>query len=71
MSSVTTVEGIIKNGQIVLSEDCSLPESAKVFVIVPNQNSSGAHVRSPRLVDKTRLKDFKRVIVEIDNDEVQ
>ena len=32
---VITIEGIIKNGQIQLTEDVKLPELAKVYVVVP------------------------------------
>lgn len=68
--SVTTIEGVVKNGRIVLSEDFNLPESAKVYVIVPSMHAGSARVMSPRLVDKSKLKDFEREISEIDNDEI-
>ena len=67
---VTTIEGIVKNGQIQLSEDIKLPESAKVYVVVPNLEKGAARVMSPRVVDKERLKDFKREIIEIEDDEI-
>jgi len=67
---VTTIEGIVKNGQIQLTEDVKLPESAKVYVVVPNLERQAARVLSPRLVDKEKLKDFEREIIEIENDEI-
>lgn len=67
---VTTIEGIVKNGQIQLSEDIKLPESTKVYVVVPNLERRTARIMSPRLVDKTRLKDFEREIIEIEDDEI-
>lgn len=66
---VTTFEGI-KDGQIHLTEDIKLPESAKVYIIVPNLERKTAKVMSPRLVDKDKLKDFKREIIEIQDDEI-
>ena len=67
---VTTIQGIVKNGQSVLSEDVKLPEMAKVYVVVPNLEKRTAKIRSPRLVDKSRLKDFERAIIEIEDDEI-
>ena len=68
---ITTIEGIVKNGQIQLTEDIKLPESTKVYVVVPNLEKRTARIMSPRLVDKERLKDFKREIIEIEDDEIQ
>ena len=68
--SVTTIEGVVKNGKIVLSEDFCLPESAKVYVIVPSLPVGTARIMSPRLVDKSKLKDFDREIIEIENDQI-
>ncbi|HEY0459252.1 MAG TPA: hypothetical protein VGC97_08970 [Pyrinomonadaceae bacterium] len=67
---ITTIEGIVKNGQIHLTEDIKLPESTKVYVVVPNLERRTARIMSPRLVDKTRLKDFEREIIEIEDDEI-
>ena len=33
---VTTIQGIVKDGQIHLSEDLKLPEATTVYVVVPN-----------------------------------
>ena len=67
---VTTIEGIVKNGQIQLSEDVKLPELAKVYVVVPNMERKTAKIMSPRLVDKSKLKDFEREIIDIEDDEI-
>ncbi len=67
---VTTIQGIVKNGQIHLSEDIKLPEAATVYVLVPNLEKRPARIMSPRLVDKERLKDFEREIIEIKDDEI-
>ncbi len=67
---VTTIQGIVKNGPIHLSEDVDLPEAATVYVLVPNLEKRTAKIMSPRLVDKERLKDFEREIIEIEDDEI-
>ena len=67
---VTTIKGIVKNGQIQLTEDYELPESSEVFVVVPNLEKRAARIMSPRLVDKEKLKDFEREIIDIDDDEI-
>lgn len=66
---VTTIEGIVKNGRIYLSEDVNLPESTKVYVIVPDLQRRTARIMSPRLVDKEKMKDFEREIIEIEEDD--
>ena len=67
---ITTIQGIVKNGQIHLSEDVKLPEAATVYVLVPNLEKRTARIMSPRLVDKRRIKDFEREIIEIEDDEI-
>jgi len=67
---VTTIEGIVRNGQIHLSEDVHLPESTKVYVLVPDIQRQTARIMSPRLVDKAKMKDFEREIIEIEDDEI-
>lgn len=67
---VTTIEGVVKDGQIHLTEDIKLPEATKVYVVVPNLEERTARIMSPRLVDKSKLKEFEREIIEIEDDEV-
>ena len=64
---VTTVEGIVKNGQIQVDEDVVLPEMRKVFVIIPGDENV-KHVMSPRLVNKADAKIFEKT-VEVDLDD--
>jgi hypothetical protein len=48
---VTTIEGIVENGNIRLREPVSLPENARVYVVVPDvPPKKTAHVRSPHIV---------------------
>jgi hypothetical protein len=67
---VTTFEGIVENGQIRLTDDIKLPEMSKVYIVVPNLERKTAKIMSPRLLDKERLVDFEREIVEIESDEI-
>jgi len=67
---VTTIQGIVKNGQILLSEDIKLPEMTEVIVIVPKFERRAARIMSPRVKDKEKLKDFKREVIKIEDDEI-
>jgi predicted DNA-binding antitoxin AbrB/MazE fold protein len=67
---VTTIEGIVENGQIRLTEKIKLPEMTKVFVVIPNLERTSAQIMSPHLVDNDRIKDFEREIIEIKDDEI-
>ena len=66
---LTAIEGIVRNGQIQLPENTKLPESAKVYIVITPVEKV-QRVMSPRLVDKSKLKDFEREIIEIEDDEV-
>jgi len=49
--AILTVQGIVKNGQIRLPENVTLPEHTKVYVVIPDiETTPPAHVYSPRLV---------------------
>lgn len=67
---VTTIEGIVKDGQIHLSEDVKLPEAAKVYVVVPNLEKKTARIMSPRLANKADAQRFVKIIEEDVDDEV-
>lgn len=67
---ITTIQGIVKNGKIQLTEDYELPESAEVYVVIPQMEKRTAKIMSPRLVDKSKLEDFEREIIEIDENEI-
>ena len=64
---VTTIEGVVKNGQIQLPEDVKLPEMAKVYIVIPS-TETGKKIMSPRLVNKADAKSFEK-IVEVDVDD--
>lgn len=62
---ITTYEATVENGQIKLSEAVSLPERAKVYVVVPGvEAASGFHVGSPRLAQPERAADFAMEVAE-------
>lgn len=66
---VTTVEGIVKNGQIHLTEEIKLPEMTKVYVVVPNLEKRTAKIMSPRLANKADANKFvKTVEVDVDDE---
>jgi len=64
---IITYEGVVENGRVQLPSGVSLPEKAKVFVIVPEDVESGApqtaRVCSPRLVHPEQANDFAKQIV--------
>lgn len=60
-----TFEGIVENGQIRLRDHVTLPEHAKVYVVVPDVDAvAQAHVYSPRLVHPEQAADFTKEVVE-------
>jgi len=62
---VVTYEATVENGQIKLSEPVRLPESAKVYVVVPGvETVPRYHVASPRLAHPERAVDFVKVVTE-------
>jgi hypothetical protein len=63
--SVTTIEGIVENGQIRLPASIRLPEKAKVYVLIPDiEVPNAAYVGSPRLAHAEQAADFEKVVVE-------
>ena len=64
---ITTIEGIVKNGRIELTEDIKLPESAKVYVVIPPTEAI-RKIRSPRLANKGDAEKFVKTI-EVDVDD--
>lgn len=66
--SVTTVEGIVENGQIRLPTSIRLPEKAKVYVVIPGGIPSAAYIGSPRLAHPEQASDFKKVVAEENDD---
>ncbi len=67
---ITTIEGIVKNGQIHLSEDVKLPEMAKVYVVIPPSETS-KKIMSPRLANKADAQRFVKIIEADVDDEIR
>jgi uncharacterized lipoprotein YbaY len=56
-----TVEGVVENGQIRLRERVTLPENAKVYVIVPDADAP-ARIYSPRLAHPEQAAQFAKQV---------
>lgn len=67
----TIIQGTVRNGQIHLDEDVSLPEATKVYVYVPNTEKRTTRVMSPRLVNKADAKRFVKTIEADTDDEIR
>ncbi len=67
---ITTIQGIVKDGQIQLTEDYELPEAAEVYVVIPKMERRTAKIMSPRLVNKADAKFFEKTVEDDFNDEV-
>lgn len=67
---VTTIQGIVENGQIKFSETVDLPEKTVVYLVVPNlEKIPTAKIVSPRLVNKADAKKFiKKVEADVDDE---
>lgn len=61
----TACEGIVENGQIRLPTTVRLPESANVYVVIPEvEVLPAACLGSPRLVHPEQATDFKKVVID-------
>jgi hypothetical protein len=66
---VTTIEGVVENGQIRLPAAVRLPERTKVYVIIPDVEVQGvAYIGSPRLVHPEQAADFAKEVFEEPSD---
>lgn len=66
---VTTIEGIVKNGQIQLTEEITLPERTKVFVVIPPAENV-KRILSPKLLNKADAKIFEKTVEADFDDEI-
>jgi len=66
---VTTVEGVVENGQIRLPATVRLPERTKVYVVIPDvEVQPVAYIGSPRLVHPEQAADFQKEVFEEPSD---
>ena len=62
---VATYGGIVEDGNVRLPDGIHLPESTRVYVVVPDAEPRRiVHLRSPRLVHPEQAKDFKMEVIE-------
>ncbi len=65
--AVATLEGIVKDGQILVSDKVALPEGARVFVVVPDDGwLRRERVHSPRLAHREQAGDFVKQVADIE-----
>ena len=63
--AILTVEDVVENGQIRLRDNVVLPEHTKVYVVIPELETTPlAHVYSPRLVHLEQAPDFAKQVLE-------
>ncbi len=63
---LTAIEGVVENGKIRLQEGVTLPENARVYVIVTDpQTPQSARIRTPRLADPRQAGDFHKKVIEV------
>ncbi len=67
--SVTTVEGVVKDGHIILPKEFELPEKAKFYMIFPELQDAKT-IRSPKLVNKADAELFKKRVTTDNEDEI-
>ena len=66
---VATYEGVVENGQVRLPTGVTLPEKARVYVVVPGlEVQPEAHIRSPRLADPAQAARFELEVAEEETD---
>lgn len=67
---VTTIQGVVENGQIKLTESINLPDKTIVYVVVPSvEKNRIPKIMSPHLANKEDAKLFvKTVEDDVDGD---
>lgn len=67
--AISTFQGVVKNGQIRLRDNVTLPEDTEVYVVIPDFESlPRARVHSPRLAHPEQAADFVKQIVQVARD---
>lgn len=63
--TLITYEGVVEKGKIRLKTRVRLPENARVYVVVAeNEQKKTARAISPRLVHRKQAADFKMTVSE-------
>lgn len=65
MANIQTFEGTVENGQIRLRDNVTLPNKARVYVVVPEMiPDKAARIASPRFANPREAVDFEKVVLE-------
>ena len=67
--SVMALEGYVKDGQIRLIDSATLPEKAKVYVVVTDAPPRASRIWSPRLADPRQIEEFSMEVTELSKDD--
>ncbi len=66
---VVTYEGVVENGCVHMPPGTSLPEKAKVYVVIPEvfevELPPLAHMYSPQLVHPEQADDFLKEVIDL------
>jgi hypothetical protein len=63
--TIMTLEGVVEDGQIRLPANIRLPNSTRVYVVVPGIDvAQTARLRSPRLAHPEQAGDFAMSVAE-------
>ncbi len=69
---VATYEGVVEHGCVHVSGNVSLPDKAKVFIVVPEvfevEVPPSPRIRSPRLAHPEQAADFVKEVYPEDDD---
>lgn len=67
--SITTYEGIVEQGQIILKNGLRLRDKTTVYVVVPDsQTTTHPTIHTPHLTNPKQADDFKMEIEEVPAD---
>ena len=67
--TVMTLEGVVEDGQIRLPETIRLPNSTRVYVVVPGVDvTQTVRLRTPRLAHPEQADDFAMSVAEEGSD---
>ena len=67
--SVMALEGYVEDGQIRLLDSTTLPEKAKVYVVVAEAPPRSVRIWSPRLADPRQIEEFSMEVTELSRDD--
>lgn len=63
--SVIALEGYVENGEIRLIDNATLPERAKVYVVVADAPPRASRIWSPHLADSQQVEEFSMEVTEL------